>query len=103
MLVAVSTVSFIVVPSRLIPGFRGTPAGMRTISAPDKHSLSPDGVGSYPLTVELVLMCEISAATPVLLSILLHGCRANGPGPSLISYSARLVTRGLSFINNDNG
>jgi hypothetical protein len=53
------------VPSLVIPGFLGTPAGMRTISAPVKHSLSPDGVGSYPLTVLLVLMWLISAATPV--------------------------------------
>jgi hypothetical protein len=32
------------VPSRVIPGFRGTPAGIITISAPLKHSLSADGV-----------------------------------------------------------
>ncbi len=34
------------VPSRVMPGFRGTPAGMRTTSAPFKASLKPDGVGS---------------------------------------------------------
>ncbi len=33
-------------PSRVMPGLRGTPAGMRTISAPDKASFRPDGVGS---------------------------------------------------------
>ena len=38
-------------PSLVMPGFRGTPAGMRMTSEPVKHSLSPDGVGSYPLTV----------------------------------------------------
>jgi hypothetical protein len=44
------------IPSRVMPGFRGTPAGMRTTSAPVKASLSPDGVGSYPLTLLLVLI-----------------------------------------------
>ena len=34
------------IPSRVMPGLRGTPAGIRTMSAPSKHSLSPDGVGS---------------------------------------------------------
>ena len=48
-----------------MPGFRGTPAGMRMTSDPVKHSLSPDGVGSYPLTVLDVLIWLISAATPV--------------------------------------
>jgi len=38
------------VPSRVMPGLRGTPAGMRTISAPFKHALMPSGVGSYPFT-----------------------------------------------------
>lgn len=37
-------------PSRVMPGLRGTPAGMRTISDPFKHSFNPDGVGSYPVT-----------------------------------------------------
>jgi hypothetical protein len=32
-------------PSRVIPGLRGTPAGMTTISAPVRASLIPSGVG----------------------------------------------------------
>ena len=38
------------VPSRVIPGLRGTPAGMRTISEPLRASARPDGVGSNPRT-----------------------------------------------------
>lgn len=70
-------------PSRVMPGLRGTPAGMRTISAPLRASARPDGVGSYPRTLclsadahgrlgrkrhhtsLLVLMWPMSAATPV--------------------------------------
>ncbi len=33
-----------------MPGLRGTPAGMSTISAPVKHSLIPAPDGSYPFT-----------------------------------------------------
>ncbi len=33
-------------PSRVMPGLRGTPAGMRTISALERASLRPEGVGS---------------------------------------------------------
>lgn len=32
-------------PSRVIPGFRGTPAGMRTISAPVRHFFKPSASG----------------------------------------------------------
>lgn len=34
------------VPSRVMPGLRGTPAGMRTISASERASFNPEGVGS---------------------------------------------------------
>jgi hypothetical protein len=37
---------------------------MRTISAPLRALERPVGVGSKPLTVDLVLMWEMSAATP---------------------------------------
>ena len=50
--------------SLVIPCFLGTPAGMRTISAPFKADARPLGVGSYPVTFDFVLMWEISAATP---------------------------------------
>ena len=33
-------------PSRVMPGLRGTPAGMRTISASVRASFRPEGVGS---------------------------------------------------------
>lgn len=51
--------------SRVIPGLRGTPAGIKTISASLRAAARPDGVGSYPVTLDLVLMWEISAATPI--------------------------------------
>ena len=35
-----------IIPSRVMPGFLGTPAGIKTTSAPDRASLSPEGVGS---------------------------------------------------------
>lgn len=54
------------VPSRVMPGLRGTPAGMRTMSDPSRASLRPDGVGSWPLTMLLVLMWLKSAATPAI-------------------------------------
>ena len=41
-------------------------------SDPVKHSLSPDGVGSYPCTVLDVLMWLISAATPVVNCVRIH-------------------------------
>ena len=34
------------IPSRVMPGLRGTPAGIRTISAPSRAFLRPLGVGS---------------------------------------------------------
>lgn len=40
----------VVIPSRVMPGLRGTPAGMRTISEPLRASARPVGVGSYPRT-----------------------------------------------------
>src|SRR5687767_9169924 len=55
--------------SRVMPGLRGTPAGIRTISAPLRHSARPVALGSYPLTVDLVLTWEISAATPARLHL----------------------------------
>ena len=44
------------IPSRVIPGFRGTPAGIKTTSAPLSASLRPEAVGSYPVTVLFVLI-----------------------------------------------
>jgi hypothetical protein len=38
------------VPSRVMPGLRGTPAGMTTISAPLRASARPEGVASWPVT-----------------------------------------------------
>jgi len=43
-------------PSRVMPGFLGTPAGIMTISAPLRQSLRSDGVWSYPVTLLLVLI-----------------------------------------------
>ena len=37
-------------PSRVMPGLRGTPAGMRTISAPLRAAARPEGVASWPVT-----------------------------------------------------
>src|SRR6185369_16633184 len=50
--------------SRVMPGLRGTPAGMRTTSEPLRAAARPEGLGSYPLTEDLVLTWEMSAATP---------------------------------------
>ena len=36
---------FPLIPSRDMPGFRGTPAGISTTSAPVRASRSPEGVG----------------------------------------------------------
>ena len=52
------------IPSLVIPGFLGTPAGISTISAPLNASFKPLFSGEYPLTMLLVLMCPTSAATP---------------------------------------
>jgi len=38
------------VPSRVMPGLRGTPAGITTISAPLSASARPEGVASWPMT-----------------------------------------------------
>jgi hypothetical protein len=42
------------IPSRVMPGLRGTPAGMTTISAPLRASARPEGVASCPVT-----FCEL--------------------------------------------
>lgn len=47
-----------------MPGFRGTPAGMRTTDAPARAFFNPSPLGSYPVTVLFVLIWPISAATP---------------------------------------
>jgi hypothetical protein len=44
-------------PSRVMPGLRGTPAGMTTISAPLRASARPEGVASCPVT-----FCELVAS-----------------------------------------
>ena len=38
-------------PSRVMPGLRGTPAGMTTISAPLRAWARPEGVASWPMTL----------------------------------------------------
>ena len=58
--------------SRVMPGFRGTPAGITTTSAPVNVSSNPPfpfggqatGDGNDPDVDELVGMCDKSAATP---------------------------------------
>ena len=54
-----------IIPSRVMPGLRGTPAGMRTTSEPLRASLRPDSEGLWPETTLLVLMWLRSAATPI--------------------------------------
>lgn len=43
---AVGSSVLLSLPSRVMPGFLGTPAGMRMTSAPVRAAFSPDGVGS---------------------------------------------------------
>lgn len=58
--------------SRVMPGLRGTPAGMTTTSAPVSVSSNPPlvfggqdtGLGSEPEVLDLVGMWDKSAATP---------------------------------------
>lgn len=54
---------------RVMPGFRGTPAGMMTMSAPVKAFFKPSSVLRYPLTLAGVEMWERSAATPGVFTI----------------------------------
>ena len=68
--------------------FRGTPAGMTTMSAPFKALARPSSGGKYPLTTLLVLIWLKSAATP---------------GELTISYNESSSTNGLALSNNDNG
>ena len=37
-----------------MPGLRGTPAGMTTISAPLRASARPEGVASWPVTLSSI-------------------------------------------------
>ena len=71
-----------IIPSRVMPGFLGTPAGMRTISAPVRACFKPLASGWYPVTTLLVLMWPISAATPTF--------KISG-GPESISFVADQV------------
>jgi hypothetical protein len=48
-----------VLPSRVMPGLRGTPAGMTTISAPLSASARPEGVASWPWTFWCVSQCVV--------------------------------------------
>jgi hypothetical protein len=50
--------------SRVIPGFRGTPAGITTESAPLSHFSKPLSSGEAPYTWHLIEMWLKSAATP---------------------------------------
>ncbi|KAH3676048.1 hypothetical protein WICMUC_002345 [Wickerhamomyces mucosus] len=75
--------------SLVIPGFLGTPAGIKTTSVPVKVFFKPSSSsGVKPSTFELVGTCEISAATPL---------------APLISYKDNDVTLWFNFNNNDNG
>ena len=74
--------------SRVIPGFRGTPAGIRTTSAP--WSAAPSCVSpTKPSTRAALSTCETSAATPF----------ASGA----TSKRRRLVTIGWRFMRSDSG
>ena len=73
--------------SLVMPGLRGTPAGMTTISAPARLA-SNWSAPTNPVVTALVSMWERSAATP---------------GVCTMSYSASLVMPGFSFSSIDSG
>ena len=54
--------------SRVIPGLRGTPAGMTTTSAPSS-ALCRFSLPLKPVVLARVLMCDRSAATPGVLTM----------------------------------
>ncbi len=58
------------VPSLVMPGFLGTPAGIRTISDPVRACFKPSASGWWPVTTLLVLIWLMSAATPILSQLL---------------------------------
>lgn len=66
--------------SRLIPGLRGTPAGITTTSLPARHSGNVPG--RWPVTVPGLGMCDKSEETP---------------GVPRMSYRARFDTCGESW------
>lgn len=83
------------VPSRLIPGLRGTPAGIKTISLPLRASARPVGVGSYPRTCAAsafeALAVTIDATTYLALGVDV----ANVGGNTFVNISTRpLVVSG---------
>merc|ERR1719500_2005953 len=73
--------------SLVMPGLRGTPAGITTISAPTRLA-SNWSAPTNPVVVALVSMWDKSAATP---------------GVWTMSYRLSLVTAGFSFSSMDKG
>merc|ERR1719464_1315239 len=73
--------------SRVIPGLRGTPAGMTTTSQPSKDFFRSSP--TKPVHLAPVQMCERSAATPGVMGA--------------TSKQVRAVTRGLSFMSKESG
>jgi hypothetical protein len=67
-------------PSRVMPGLRGTPAGMTTISAPLRASARPEGVASWPVT-----FCVSVAGC---------GVRATGKGASYLALGVDVANVG---------
>jgi hypothetical protein len=71
--------------SRVMPGLRGTPAGMTTISAPLRASARPEGVASWPRTWACQLLCVIAQlARRTSLLVLMWPMSAATPGESLV-------------------
>jgi len=62
------------IPSRVMPGLRGTPAGIKMTSAPVKHSLSPDGVGSWPVTCIPLFRTSSSSCGEIVMDVLCSWC-----------------------------
>jgi hypothetical protein len=73
--------------SRVMPGLRGTPAGMTTTSAPSS-ALCRLSLPLKPVTLARVLMCDRSAATPGVLTM---------------SYSDSAEMASFCFSSSDSG
>mmetsp|Transcript_37465 Transcript_37465/g.106280 ORF Transcript_37465/g.106280 Transcript_37465/m.106280 type:complete len:241 (-) Transcript_37465:14-736(-) len=73
--------------SRVMPGLRGTPAGITTTSQPSKAFLRSSP--TKPMVFAPVAMCDKSTATPV---------QSNET-----SYNVSSATRGFNFRSRDNG
>mmetsp|Transcript_36749 Transcript_36749/g.55476 ORF Transcript_36749/g.55476 Transcript_36749/m.55476 type:complete len:222 (+) Transcript_36749:579-1244(+) len=73
--------------SRVMPGLRGTPAGITTTSQPSRAFVRSSPV--YPVVLAPVAMCERSAATPGVMGA--------------TSKHVNSVTLGFNFSNKDRG